>query len=81
LAFSAEFAVKPQALSERSHRKACDGEAEVGDGVQGVSGVGGRLHEHAGKSQYNRPLMDAFDHKISLAVTNFHHGPHAQYPV
>lgn len=76
----AEFAVEPQALSERSHRKACDGEAEVGDGVQGVPGVGGRLHEHAGKSQYNRLLMnalviDAFDHTISLAVTTFHRGP------
>lgn len=59
MAFSAEFAVEPQALSERSHRKACDGEAEVGDGVQGLPGVGGRLHEHAGKSQYNRQLINA----------------------
>ncbi len=51
--FSAEFAAEPQALSERSHRKACDGEAEVGYGVQGLSGVCGRLHEHAGMPDYN----------------------------
>lgn len=54
--FSAEFAAEPQALSERSHGKACDGEAEVGHGVQGLPGVRGRLHEHAGVSDFSSPL-------------------------
>lgn len=54
--FSAEFATEPKALSERSNGKACDGEAEVGYGVQRLPGVGGRLHEHAGMSDYNLHL-------------------------
>ena len=47
--FCTEFTSQPQALPQRADRQTRDGEAEVGDGVQRVPGVGGRLHEHAGE--------------------------------
>lgn len=47
---SPEFTSEPEALPQRPDRQACDGEAEVGHGVQGLPGVCGRIHEHAGES-------------------------------
>ena len=47
--FCTEFTSQPQALPQRADRQTRVGEAEVGDGVQRVPGVGGRLHEHAGE--------------------------------
>lgn len=46
---SVEFTVEPEAIPERPHRQTGDGEAEVGDGVQGLPGVRGRVHEYAGE--------------------------------
>lgn len=46
---STEFTAEPKAVPERPHRQTSDGETEVGNGVQGLPGVCGRLHEHAGK--------------------------------
>lgn len=43
-----EFTTESQTVPERPDWKTRDGEAEVGDGVQGLPGVSGRLHEHAG---------------------------------
>lgn len=45
---SLEFTSEPKAVPERPDREARDGEAEVGNGVQGLPGVRRRLHEHAG---------------------------------
>merc|ERR1712168_1062156 len=40
---------EPETVSERAHRQTRDGQAQVGHGVQGLSGVGGRLHEPAAR--------------------------------
>lgn len=47
LSFS-EFTTESEAFPERSDGEAGDGEAEMGDGVQGLPGICGRIHEHAG---------------------------------
>lgn len=49
LCISLEFTSEPEALPQRPDRQTSDGEAEVGNGVQGLLGVGGWLHEHAGE--------------------------------
>lgn len=47
-----EFTSEPETLPERPDRQAGDGEAEVGDGVQGLPSVCGQLHEHAGEGAH-----------------------------
>lgn len=47
--FLPEFTVEPQTIPEWPDRQTSDGETKVGNGVQGLPGVCGRLHEHAGK--------------------------------
>lgn len=49
LCISLEFTSEPEALPQRPDRQASNGEAEVGNGIQGLFGVGGWLHEHAGE--------------------------------
>lgn len=49
---SPEFTPEPEAFPERPDGQAGDGEAEVGHGVQGLPGVCGRVHEHAGESVF-----------------------------
>lgn len=49
LCISLEFTSEPEALPQRPDRQTSNGEAEVGNGIQGLLGVGGRLHEHAGE--------------------------------
>lgn len=44
-----EFTSEPEALPQRPDRQTSNGEAEVGNGIQGLLGVGGWLHEHAGE--------------------------------
>lgn len=51
LCFSLEFTSEPKALPQRPDRQTRDGEAEVGNGVQGLPGVSGWLHEHAGEER------------------------------
>lgn len=46
--FPPEFATESEAFPERSDGETGDGEAEMGDGVQGLPGICGRIHEHAG---------------------------------
>lgn len=46
--FFPEFATESEAFPEWSDRETGDGEAEMGDGVQGLLGICGRIHEHAG---------------------------------
>lgn len=41
-------ASQPQALLERPHRENSDSKAQMGHGVQGISGISGCLHEPAG---------------------------------
>lgn len=48
---SAEFTSEPEALPERPDGQTSDGEAEVGNGVQGLPGVSRWLHEHAGEEK------------------------------
>ena len=40
-------ASEPKAVPERANGKSRDGQAEVGNGVQGLPGIGRQLHEHA----------------------------------
>lgn len=54
LCISLEFTSEPEALPQRPDRQTSDGEAEVGNGVQGLPGVGGWLHEHAGEKDRKR---------------------------
>lgn len=49
-----EFTSEPEAFPQRPDRQARDGEAEVGNGVQGLPGVSGWLHEHAGEEENKR---------------------------
>lgn len=49
LCISLEFTSEPEALPQRPDRQTSNGEAEVGNGIQGLLGVGGWLHEHAGE--------------------------------
>lgn len=49
-----EFTSEPQALPQWPDRETRNGEAEVGNGVQGLPGVSGWLHEHAGEKDSKR---------------------------
>ena len=41
-------AYEPEAIFEWSNRKTCNGEAEVGYGIQRLLGISGRIYEFAG---------------------------------
>lgn len=45
----AEFASEPQTIPQWPDRQTSDGETKVGDGVQRLPGVCGRVYEHAGE--------------------------------
>lgn len=53
-ALPAEPAPQPKALPQRADGETGDGEAEVGDGVQGLPRLRRRLHEYAGEGRRGR---------------------------
>lgn len=67
LCISLEFTSEPKALPQWPDRQTRDGEAEVGNGVQGLPGVGGWLHEHAGEKDGKRLC---FGHLVLCSLKN-----------
>ena len=43
-----DAAYEPEAVPKWTDRETCDGEVKVGDGIQGLPGLGRWLHEYAG---------------------------------
>ena len=64
--FCSEFTAEPKAFPERPDRKAGDGKTEVGYGVQGLPGICGWIHEHAGESNNNAPSIKVMSHTMKL---------------